>query len=148
MSKVLFLDVDGVLNGDRDYSVDHRFPLNPGSMSLLRGILDETGCKVVISSTWRKLPDAVAVLLSTPYLTVDDLYLSDFSTPVLHNQPRGREIEQWLLMHPDVDSYVIVDDSGDMLPYQRNRFVQTKGTIGMTMNDAQTIAEKFYASNS
>ena len=52
--KVLFLDVDGVLNSRRDgYDID----LNTTShMKLLQKIIQQTGAKIVLSSTWRKEP--------------------------------------------------------------------------------------------
>lgn len=59
MAKILFLDIDGVLNHQKYYADGRRdasYPLSeicPVSIELLNKIVSETGCKLVISSTWR-----------------------------------------------------------------------------------------------
>lgn len=50
MSKVLFLDVDGVLNNYRTGGI---FTVTKSKLRLLQQIVDRTGCKIILSSTWR-----------------------------------------------------------------------------------------------
>ena len=53
--KILFLDVDGVLNNEQ-YITDHRtdpYPLDIQKISLVNQIKQKTGCYIVISSLWR-----------------------------------------------------------------------------------------------
>eukprot|EP00931_Biecheleriopsis_adriatica_P056301 TRINITY_DN3335_c0_g1_i6.p1 TRINITY_DN3335_c0_g1~~TRINITY_DN3335_c0_g1_i6.p1 ORF type:complete len:249 (-),score=22.33 TRINITY_DN3335_c0_g1_i6:14-727(-) len=45
MVKILFLDVDGVVNIPRG--------MDKGLLNNLKSIVDETGCKIVLSSDWR-----------------------------------------------------------------------------------------------
>lgn len=125
MSKVLFLDVDGVLNSSRD---EHE-TLNNASMQYLRSVIDQTNCKIVVSSNWRFDPKLMALLFSTEYLKPSDAYPGNFRTSQLNH--RGLEIQQWLLNHPDVTDWCIVDDTLDFLPYQRQKLVLTNRSYGL-----------------
>ena len=70
--KYIFLDVDGVLNNKKHYKKLHdkyggRFcnqdmPFNPRSLKNLRNIIDATGAKLVLSSSWRKDVACLTVL--------------------------------------------------------------------------------------
>lgn len=99
----------------------------------LRRVIDETGAKIVVSSTWRmsglKVMQAMwkyrglagEVIDVTPVCADldDDLAFSE-------RCERGSEIKEWLEgCGLDVESYVIVDDDNDMLPSQQDRFVRT-----------------------
>ena len=122
--KVIFLDIDGVLNvygspycGTRDEFGDcfHKhFEDN------LRWIIEQTGAKIVISSTWRMSGLSV---MQTMWQMRDLAGEVLDVTPVM-NTIRGEEIAEWLREN-NVDSYCIIDDDGDMLPEQKNNFVQT-----------------------
>ena len=57
---LLFLDVDGVLHGASPTSVREYF--RPGCMAALRRICTETGCDIVLSSSWREFPEKVKML--------------------------------------------------------------------------------------
>lgn len=75
MKKILFLDIDGVLNSEDWYKSDkaqalrfpiegqkldrndpkyHAFHFDPFKIELLEMIIASTGCEIVISSSWRK----------------------------------------------------------------------------------------------
>ena len=64
MNKIVFLDIDGVLNSELHYVEKSQqqladeigYPLSEisrSAVSLLNQIVEKTGAKVVISSTWR-----------------------------------------------------------------------------------------------
>lgn len=60
INKYLFLDVDGVLNSDEwyheEWNKDHVYPqgdFDPKCVEIVNRIVKETGCKVVVSSSWR-----------------------------------------------------------------------------------------------
>lgn len=132
--KIIFLDIDGVLNvycESRDVfgCIFHKhFEDN------LRWIIEQTGAKIVISSTWRYsglkvMQDmwiqrelAGEVIDITPDMVKfieheeDDFYAS---------VDRGEEIQKWLDNHSDIESYVIIDDDIDMLDSQQDNFVLT-----------------------
>lgn len=58
--KVIFLDVDGVLNS-RDWLVNNRVrtenSVNQEKVKLLMEIVQKTNAEVVLSSTWRYIPE-------------------------------------------------------------------------------------------
>ena len=60
INKYLFLDVDGVLNSvswyREEWNKNHVYPqgdFDPKCVELVNRIVEETGCKVVVSSSWR-----------------------------------------------------------------------------------------------
>ncbi len=129
--KVIFLDVDGVLNCQKDYDVvcdgakvDR---LSLSKVSILNDLIAETEAKVVLSSTWRKFEGARRFL--SEHVDFIDC------TPIL-DKKRGDDIQHWLDAHPEVTDWVIVDDDGDMLPSQMSRFVQTTFETGLEATHA------------
>lgn len=134
--KVIFLDIDGVLN-----SIDTMlaFPDKPHprseeldqvSVNLIKRLCTETNAKIVISSTWRKLYSRKEFLEIFerygwpffPIIGVTDSYNS-------HGQTRGHEIQRWLDVNSDVE-YIILDDDSDMLESQMDRFVHCSNVNG------------------
>lgn len=58
--KVIFLDVDGVLNNDGYFErtkneKQNRIELDDENIKCLKEIIDLTGAKVVVTSTWKEL---------------------------------------------------------------------------------------------
>lgn len=115
--KILFLDIDGVCNHQktRERQGDTSFiGINPAMADRVRRIIAETGCKVVLSSSWRLFPDSKA--------WVEKMVCELFDvTPDLQRGAvwgmvyRGFEIKQWLDAHPGTKQYAILDDSYDFL---------------------------------
>lgn len=150
--RVLFLDVDGVLNNEGVFK-DRRFgymPLDHLCIERLHNVIRETGCKIVLSSAWREVErlekalDANLVFEVYNGLGSDPLQVrhSDRSTRRLNGDAyngRGSEIAEWLSRHPEVDGYAIVDDDGDMLPGQMSRFVQTTFDTGLADEHAARL---------
>lgn len=127
-SKIIFLDIDGVLNVLSQEFDDYGQLFNPIFVKNLADIIEKTNAKLVISSTWRfsgrefimnmwryrNLPGEVIDV--TPDLGFND------------NIVRGDEIKAWLDKNIDmVETYCIIDDDEDMLPEQMNNFVKTSG---------------------
>lgn len=133
--KVLFLDVDGVLNSTPDYLVrtEHGgFPINMGKIDILKDIIDATGCEIVVSSAWRKSDLFFHLLKCLPKTPLD-------KTPVFNSGCRGEEIKLWLDENKGVESYAILDDDSDMLPEQLPYFVQTELDYGLTKGLAYRV---------
>lgn len=134
--KVIFLDIDGVLNViAREW--DFYGPIfHKHFVENLKTIIDKTGAKLVISSTWRasgidfmkemwefrKLPGEIIDITPTT-IEIDETnsHLMDIN---MFSVERGYEIKQWL-KYNKVDNYVIIDDDTDFLPEQMKNFVQT-----------------------
>lgn len=159
--KVIFLDIDGVLNTkywytqmDRNTPKDkYGYTFDPNAVANLKKILDETGADIVISSSWkcmglpqleemwedRGLPGKIIGI--TPNSVSDELLLNaDIDNMELFHI-RGTEIREWLRKNSRrVNHYAILDDMDNMLPDQRDHFVWIDPDIGITDGNAvQTI---------
>ena len=133
--KIIFLDIDGVLNSDVYYkSVDHtakdwaRF--DPTAVDLIKKLVNEFFAHIVISSTWRF--GAVQLLNSELKKSGLIKYLhKDWKTPQGYPPSKGNEIKAWLNQHNDISEYVILDDDESILEEQKTRFVKTELKSGL-----------------
>lgn len=135
--KILFLDVDGVLNMWGTPSA--MFSLNDKRMSRLERVIKETGASIVLSSTWRRSRDHIYILsrkLSYRNLSIMDMTTGEY---MKIGQIRGDEIQDWLDKHPEVTTYAIVDDNADMLETQKPYLVQTDGSLGLMDHDVEKL---------
>ena len=152
MRKVIFLDIDGVLNPkwwERKKPAD-RFgcAFAPKTVSCLAKIVKETDAEIVISSSWkdmglvelqnmwreRNMPGKIVDI--TPDYMSDEILLNPDLSELNYLYNRGCEIEVWLAQHrDDVSNYVIIDDMDDILPEQQSHFVQTDPEVGITEED-------------
>lgn len=134
--KVLFLDVDGVLNS---YESPGYMPINKNMFRRICKVIEETGCQIVLSSTWRKL-DHSYHKISRKFSYKGIKILSKTTTEHLGiGTVRGHEIQHWLDNHPKVECYAIVDDDSDMLDHQMPYFVNTDGNVGLTDEKANEL---------
>lgn len=134
--KVIFLDVDGVLNNSkttRTTSQTHYTFVGARHIKNLKRIINSTGAKVVLSSDWRY--DRDDPKWNRDYLELRNelaRYGIKFYgfTPELPSAHRGFEIAQWLTEHPEVSNFVILDDRTDMEPH-KDHWVQTVMARGL-----------------
>lgn len=110
--KIVFLDIDGVLLNLESYSGGQR--PDPKCLERLNRITDQTGAKIVVSSSWRYDPN-IAKVLKGWGVTASIIGV----TPCLAiSRTRGEEIFAWLQEHKDgylgVESFVVIDDDDDM----------------------------------
>ena len=107
--KVIFLDIDGVLNSDEYIDRAKNAQgiarhIDIDKVKLLKKVIDETGAKTVLTSSWRNSKDIASLReLFTKYEIYFDV------TPFI-NWERGLEIKQWLSTHKGVEDYIILDD--------------------------------------
>ena len=165
--KVLFLDIDGVLNSqnwfgymqyciknnmyDRvlnfvdtnDENTEHKLTMiDNRAIANLNRIVEETGCKVVLSSSWRSFRESdnafTEYILKLKgfkyelYGVTPRIWVKEFGTQ------RGEEIQLWMNKESEkneIESYVILDDDSDMLPEQMNNFIHVDSNIGLTYKD-------------
>ena len=114
--KVIFTDVDGVLNEDSTptRTKSRVIFIDEEKLLRLKRIVDETGAKIVLSSTWRY--DREDPRYNADFLELQEAFqkvgLEFYSyTPVdAIGIRRGMEIKAWLGLHPEVDNYIILDD--------------------------------------
>ena len=152
--KIIFLDVDGVLNSIDDL-MEYREKNNiKGSIlyddiadkrvELLKQIVENSNAKIVISSSWRMgwirngKPKEYnkESLLYKLHTKLKEFGLSFIDvTPYLWDENiryrRGDEIKSWLDSHPDVTHFVILDDENDMNEFTQTNLVQTTYQHGL-----------------
>lgn len=179
MEKIIFLDIDGVLNHQNWFSRRHKevdqndivshypfYEFDPESVEQLNRIINETGAKIVVSSTWRlgrtitqlqEILDRVGfigeVIDKTPNFHAKGT--DNDGERIGYTIPRGCEIDWWLdnkgkfqrinwsteeqqkyIDKAIVKNYVILDDDSDMLYGQREHFVKTYTMNGLTKERA------------
>jgi hypothetical protein len=107
--RVTFLDIDGVLNCKRTPN-PRKLPyvVDPLLLKRFLRLVDRTGAKVVLSSTWRYDPAGLfsAKYWGIPYIDV---------LPDMPKRPRRDEILAWLKAHPETDRFAVIDDEDDEL---------------------------------
>lgn len=162
MQKILFLDIDGVLNtalwyGPKDNKAPRDkwgYTFDPMSVANLKRIVDETGADIVISSSWkciglselqkmwksRKLPGRIIDI--TPDIMTDEDMLDIDLDLIDPGKSCGDEIKKWLSRQENqVSHYAIIDDMYEMLPEQQDNLVMTDSETGITDEDADRIIE-------
>ena len=124
--KVLFLDIDGVLNSMEFFarlpSTRSMCEVDPKAVKRVLRVLEVTGAKLVLSSTWRLSAELVERLRAVG-LPIYDM------TPSLGTEPRYKEIGAWLVEHMEATKYAIIDDDTDA--EIKGRFVRTHPKYGM-----------------
>lgn len=162
--KIIFLDIDGVINSERsfigginridrcepemeaDYSYAQRLALltvDPIACAIVNKILINVDAHIVLTSTHRnyfnepnKLEDIQTYLTTLGILGERCIGFTENS-----GKKRGYEIRDWLLAHPEVSHYVILDDNDDMLPGQMDNFVHVDSAIGLDSEDYRLARE-------
>jgi hypothetical protein len=147
--KILFLDIDGVLNSAQFFKRNSQssvltvpkepYPdghIDPDAVAVLNEIVRETGCRIVISSTWRRHNslEAIRRLLARKGFEFQDSIID--VTPRF-NSIRGAEIGAWLATH-SVWSHAILDDDADM-GKQMPHLVKTDWQQGLTLIEAALV---------
>lgn len=144
--KIIFLDIDGVLNGEyTNIYKKEDFDLDCKKAQLLKTLVRKTGAKIVLSSSWKRgwentlrrkrllsffAKNGLKLYDVTPSLSGDDyeiiyagkaIYEKDFS--------RGKEIKAYLNTH-NISNYVIFDDIIDLGEDLKEHLVVTKFYYG------------------
>lgn len=130
--KIIFLDIDGVLNADCDFG--GRSKPNPfvtdnygrqyagiciTHLKVLKEIVDRTEAKIVLTSTWKNdyanylgnHNNKIGKYLHNKFRKAG---LSIYDTTCKYNftehENRGYEIQCYLEDHPNIENYIIIDD--------------------------------------
>lgn len=153
--KIIFLDIDGVLNNDscviriitENGNNILKFTFSTNVLDNLRKIIDKTNAYIVISSHWRltekrfnhwqKTGESSDNLWNNlienfrPYGLVDKIIgvTPRLLYPSLKSVERGTEIEKWIENNSDlsIESMVILDDDNDMSPYSSHLILCNSG---------------------
>ena len=168
MKKVIFLDVDGILNSSRTLYED--ISLEDDLISNLKELVDKTDAKIILSSSWRFSTEAIATLMdkldkfglvisgmtcdgvdldwlekyefNTTKKYLDTKFDYDENKQIKFTRDRGAEIFKWLHDHDDC-AYVILDDEiEDIKPYfSESVIVKTSYKTGLTEEDVKKAVQ-------
>lgn len=156
--KVIFLDIDGVLNslawlkaggkfgcgcGKKEKPTRERIGWDPELVCNLRKVVEFTDASIVISSAWRGYGRSARRVWRDMFacygwrnapVVGETPDLSVTSTGIYVARKRGDEVAAWLKQHPEVTRYVCIDDEADFLESQP--LVRTSMETGFTIGDA------------
>jgi len=154
--KIIFLDIDGVLYTNTYFtflkvferqktSDKYGFLFDAKCVKNLNEIVEKTGAKIVVSSSWRikgieflrncfKDRGINADIIDiTPISTIDNLYFC-----------RGEEIEQWIIKNGFPEKIAILDDCSLGDNYDNWKwFYKTKMSTGLTDDIKNEIIKNF-----
>ena len=146
--KVIFLDVDGVLNymGSKSYYGDVYF-VEEEKVKLLAELVKASGAEIVLSSTWRlgfwdlcegkETFDADLYQALSDALEEFDLNIFDCTGQSLST--RGEEIEAWLTKNGEMpEAFVILDDMGEgQFGAYADHLIRTNYRTGLVHDDVK-----------
>jgi hypothetical protein len=139
--RVIFLDVDGVLNNV--YDINRGVELEETKLQIFADLVKSTNAKVVLSSSWRLSDNTfseVEITLHSYGVNISDV------TPTLparmygRNMDRGDEIAAWIKLN-NPDQYAIIDDVDDGLSSFGESFFKTSFDEGLTLEISNRILE-------
>lgn len=159
--KVIFLDVDGVLNSEM-WNENHQYEIQNGvcidetKVELLSMIIKKTGAVIVLHSGWRfwlddklkplnREADYLLFQFKKYGIAIHDI-TPDFSTDEIKRTKKfslvkAGEIIDWIRVH-HVTKYLVLDDldlfMDEIIPYQ----IRTNPAAGLTEQDAEEAIEK------
>ena len=162
--KVIFLDIDGVLNTSQTFINRYKKYYETGVYDLeidifrleyLKEIIDRTNAKIVLSSSWRLffevnnnkvIPRTKKGLSLYELLNKYDIEIYDITTKNNYLK-REEQIDLWLNEHDSVDSFVIIDDESSHLQrFINNGLIKTStvrdGEILENMDDCIGLCEE------
>ncbi len=161
MGKVIFLDIDGVLNSNF-WNADHQREISDGKyidvgkVKLLSKLVERAGASIILHSGWRfwfgddlkpLRPEAgyLASLLGNEGMEVagmtPDLTTEEIRRTKKFSKVKADEILMWLKNHPETERWVVIDDlelhNDEIAKYQ----VMTDSECGLTDADVEKALE-------
>ena len=161
MNRVIFLDIDGVLNSNF-WNDSHQREISDGALidgekvKLLSMLVKNTNAKIVLHSGWKYwfdqdlkplCPEAenLVMLFEREELFLQDV-TPDHATEEIRRSKKfslvkAGEILAWLAEHKDVESWIVIDDLDLHNAEIEMHQVKTDSNIGLTIEDVDK-AEK------
>ena len=151
MLKVIFLDIDGVLATNKQFSMNREkfmkknewaselkvpYPFDNGCVEILNQILDATDAEIVLSSDWKlhwNLIDIATIFSSNGVAKTPRMFTKN--KPISFGnleKNRANEIDL-CIKNFDFKNFVVIDDLdvGKYLGDDSDRFVKTKDQEGL-----------------
>ena len=126
--KVIFLDIDGVLNTTNTFRLrkeeykktgKYRLAIDEYRVEYLKRIIDESGAKIVLTSAWRRSfkkemtrivsLDEKAQKLQNLFSKYD-IEIYDITSVDSFDINREKQIKEWLERKDNIETYIIIDD--------------------------------------
>lgn len=152
MSKVIFLDVDGVLNIFSDSYYTTRFRedgsikhIEEHLVERLLWLMNKTGAVLCISSSWRGDMDDLQLQMEKSGFNLWDRVVG--KTPSFYNGGRGDEIAAWIANRTNIEKYVVLEDEIDDVcgkkcsSIPREFVVEVNMKTGITDDDVKKAIE-------
>lgn len=161
MDKVIFLDIDGVLNSNF-WNDNHQKEISDGilidaeKVKLLAGLVRETGARIILHSGWKYWFDENANSLRKEAVRLQSMLVEeglkiagitpDHSTEEIRRTKRfslikAGEILAWLGEHTEVEQWVVIDDldlhNEEVAKYQ----VRPDASVGLSLEDVRIAQE-------
>lgn len=164
MAKVLFLDIDGVLNSNF-WNESHQREISDGTLideekiKILALLVKKTNAKIILHSGWRFWFDdelkplrteaeRLAALLEKEGLSVNgltpDLTTEEIRRTKKFSLVKADEILLWLKLHNDVTEWVVLDDLDLHNDQIEQHQVKTDQTVGLTLEDIEKAEKILY----
>ena len=157
MKKIVFLDIDGVLNSNF-WNKNHQREISVGTLideskiKLLCKLIKDTDAQIILHSGWkywfdpdlkplRKEAENLQALLEKEGLTIAGV-TPDHATEEIKKSKKfslvkAGEILAWLEQHDDVDAWVVMDDLDLHNAEVARHQVKTDQSIGLTGEDVE-----------
>lgn len=161
MKKIIFLDVDGVLNSNF-WNDSHQRELSDGTLIdkdkviLLGELVKNTGAKIVLHSGWRfwfddkmeplriesaKLAEMLQECGMKIFDVTPDLATEEIIRTKKFSLVKANEILRWLALHEGVDKWIVIDDLDLHNELILQHQIKPNQTVGLTKQDIEK-AEK------
>lgn len=157
MMRVIFLDIDGVLNS-KMWNSDHQQEIAQGilidraKVQLLSQLVRDTHAQIILHSGWRMWFDAqlrplrkeseilaqffkeagLSIAGVTPDLTTEEIRRNKQFSLV-----KANEILAWLGLHENIHSWLVLDDLDLHNETIQQHQVQTNPAVGFTWKDSE-----------
>lgn len=162
VEKILFMDIDGVLNDHAFCEVSQSCTIKPQCMAHLNSILHETDCQIVLTSAWRYIYHGGDMTLRGFEYMLRTHGMLCRQTPLIlgatdkdrdAKELRSEQVTRWLRNAETCNGWglesrkfqwAILDDM-DLgftdCPECASRFVRTNGTSGLNHISARQVIE-------
>lgn len=161
MQKIIFLDIDGVLNSNLG-NENHQREISDGELldedkvKLLSKIIAVTKACIVLHSGWRfwfdkniqplrKESQHLVEIFKRNQIIISDI-TPDFTTEEIRNTKKfslvkAKEILAWLGEHPEVEKWIAIDDLCLHDDEIEKHQLKTDSRIGLTQKDVDCAIE-------
>ena len=161
MSRILFLDIDGVLNCDF-WNNRHQIEISDGTLideekiKLLAYLVRETNSEIILHSGWRfwfyselkplcKEASKLVELLEKEDLHIKgvtpDLTTEEIRKTKKFSLVKADEILLWINLHNDVTQWVVLDDLDLHNAQIEQHQVKPDQTVGLTLENVKQAIE-------